>query len=84
MESIVEVDDIFGTGGYEAWEDREFLCHNAVKLWAGGAISVIGPVRNNRSVNRNNVIVAYHDFCKAVVRVCSVPTLNQDSLIEDR
>ena len=82
MESIVEVNDI-GTGGYEAWEESKFLRHDGVKLWAGGAIPVIGPVCNNRSVNCNDVIVTYHDFFKSVVQVCSVPTLDQDSLVED-
>ena len=83
MESIVEVDNIFGTGGYEVWEDRKFLCHNAVNLWACGAIPVIGPVCGNRSVYCNDVIETYHDFGKSVVQVRSVPTFNQVAFGED-
>ena len=80
MEAVLEVNNIFGTCRYEAWEDREILCHDAVKLWTTGAVSVVGPVFNYCSVDCNDVIVAYHHFRQSMVQVCCVPTLNKNTL----
>ena len=82
MEAVVEVNNVFSTCRYEVWENHKLLCHNAVKLWATGAVSVVGPAGNNCSVDPNDVVVSYHHFCKAVVQVCSVPTLDKYTLVE--
>jgi hypothetical protein len=76
VKSIVEVDNIFGTGRYEAWEGCQFFGDDAVDLWTIGAVPVVGPVIVYLPVYCNDVVVAYHDFGQCVVCVRSIPTFN--------